>query len=315
MRENNTIITVRLADNEIDRDYERFSVSALHDMAKLYAGRNGVIGEDINGKTQRGRILSCEVRTNPKKLTRSGEIYTYLEARVIIPRTNENVKLLDKLMNETQEGSISCSVRNRVCSLCGETDCTKHKKGTLYHGQLVEKILNDIIDVYEWAIVKPCDNKITEDNLKDRRIKPSQIKPTRHPPMPDTTSPKATMPDCDKEGDSFIADIKNWFSNNPRLNEYLKTRSDCGIESLASDLIEIWVSDLVAVAKEYVQRTDYDKVCELLKEIGCQFDTNTSMITGNVLDIDIKPESTISFGSVTIEFYDDGSFKGFAAED
>lgn len=29
MRENNTIITVRLADNETDRDYERFSVSTL----------------------------------------------------------------------------------------------------------------------------------------------------------------------------------------------------------------------------------------------------------------------------------------------
>lgn len=229
MRENNTIITVRLADNGIDRDYERFSVSALHDMAKLYAGKNGIIGEDINGKTQWGRILSCEVRTNPNKLTRSGEIYTYLEARVIIPRTNENDKLLNELMNKTQEGSISCSVRNRVCSLCGETDCTKHKKGTLYHGQLVEKVLNDIIDVYEWAIVKPCDNETTEDNSKDRRIKPSQLKPTRHPPMPDTTSPKTTMPDCNKEGDNFIVDIDNWCSNDSRLNEYLKTHDSISI--------------------------------------------------------------------------------------
>jgi len=110
MRENNTIITVRLADNETDRDYERFSVSALHDMAKLYAGRNGVIGEDINGKRQWGRILSCEVRTNPNKLTRSGEIYTYLEARVIIPRTNEN----DKLLNDFEcvwEKEVSRSIK------------------------------------------------------------------------------------------------------------------------------------------------------------------------------------------------------------
>ena len=227
MRENNTIITVRLADNETDRDCERFSVSALHDMAKLYAGKNGIIGEDINGKTQWGRILSCEIRTNPNKLTRSGEIYTYLEARVIIPRTNENDKLLDKLMNKTQEGSISCSVRNRVCSLCGETDCTKHKKGTLYHGQLTEKILNDIIDVYEWAIVKPCDNEITEDNLKGRRIKPSQLKSTRHPPMPDTTSPK--------EGDSLIVDIDNWCSNDSRLNEYLKTHDSISIRKKLVD--------------------------------------------------------------------------------
>ena len=227
MRENNTIITVRLADNETDRDYERFSVSALHDMAKLYAGRNGIIGEDINGKRQWGRILSCEVRTNPNKLTRSGEIYTYLEARVIIPRTNENDKLLNELMNKTQEGSISCSVRNRVCSLCGEADCTKHKKGTLYHGQFVENVLNDITDVYEWAIVKPCDNEITEDNSKDRRIKPSRLKFTRHPPIPDTTSPK--------ESDGLIVDIDNWCSNDSRLNEYLKTHDSISIRKKLVD--------------------------------------------------------------------------------
>lgn len=235
MRENNTVITVCLADNETDRDYEHFSVSALHDMAKLYAGRNGIIGEDINGKTQWGRILSCEVRTNPNKLTRSGEIYTYLEARVIIPRTNENDKLFNELMNKTQKGSISCSVRNRVCSLCGEADCTKHKKGTLYHGQFVENVLNDIIDVYEWAIVKPCDNEITEDNLKGRRIKPSQLKPTRHPPMTDTTSPKTTMPDCNKEGDNLIVDIDNWCSNSPRFNEYLKTHDSISIRKKLVD--------------------------------------------------------------------------------
>lgn len=103
------------------------------------------------------------------------------------------------------------------------------------------------------------------------------------------------------------------------ITDYLykqNVRSDCGIESLASDLIEILASDLVEAAEEYAQRTDVDKVCALLKEIGCQFDTYDSMTTGNVLLVDIKPESTIydiSFGSVTIEFYDDGSFKGFSA--
>lgn len=92
------------------------------------------------------------------------------------------------------------------------------------------------------------------------------------------------------------------------ITDYLykqNVRSDCGIESLASDLVEI--------TTEHSPRTDADKVCALLKEIGCQFDTYTSMRTGNVILIDIKSESTISFGSVTIEFYDDGSFKGFSA--
>lgn len=231
MRDNNTIITVRLADNEMDTDYEYFSVSALHDMAKLYIGRNGIIGEDENNKTQWGRILSCEVKTNPKKITTSGEIYTYLEARVIIPRTGENIKLLNGLMNKPHEASVSCSVRNRVCSVCGENNCTKHKKGALYHGQLVENRLENITDVYEWAIIKPCDNEIAYTSVNPKTA-----------PMP-----------------------------------------------------------------------DYDKVCMLLNEIGCKFTKQETMESGNILTIEIDSESIISFGGVAIDFYDDGSFKGFVA--
>lgn len=237
MRDNNTIITVRLADNEMDTDYEYFSVSALHDMAELYTGRNGIIGEDENNKTQWGRILSCEVKTNPKKITTSGEIYTYLEARVIIPRTDENIKLLNGLMNKPHEASVSCSVRNRVCSLCGEKNCIEHKKGTLYHGQLIGNRLENVIDVYEWAIIKPCDNETAYNG----KIKPY------------TSSPK-TAP-----------------------------------------------------------ISDYDKVCMLLNEIGCKFTKQETMESGNILTIEIDSESIISFGGVAIDFYDDGSFKGFVA--
>lgn len=230
MRDNNTIITVILADNEMDTDYEYFSVSALHDMAKLYAGKNGIIGEDENNKTQWGRILSCEVKTNPKRITTSGEIYTYLEARVIINKTEENTRLLDKLITKIQKGSISCSIRNRICSLCGENNCTKHKKGTLYQGQLIENRLENVIDVYEWAIIRPCDNETTY-----------------------TSIPKA-------------APIP-----------------------------------------------DYNKVCMLLNEIGCKFTKQETMESGNILTIEIDSESMISFGGVAIDFYDDGSFKGFVA--
>lgn len=230
MKNNNTIITVRLADNEMDTDYEYFSVSALHDMAELYTGRNGIIGEDENNKTQWGRILSCEVKTNPKRITTSGEIYTYLEARVIINKTEENTRLLDKLITKIQKGSISCSIRNRICSLCGENNCTKHKKGTLYQGQLIENRLENVIDVYEWAIIRPCDNETTY-----------------------TSIPKA-------------APIP-----------------------------------------------DYDKVCMLLNEIGCKFTKQETMESGNILTIEIDSESMISFGGVAIDFYDDGSFKGFVA--
>ena len=100
------------------------------------------------------------------------------------------------------------------------------------------------------------------------------------------------------------------------ITDYLyeqNVRSDCGIEPLASGLIEIMAIDLLETAEEYVQRTDYDKVCALLKEIGCKFTRDETMESGNILTIEIDSESIISFGGVAIDFYDDGSFKGFVA--
>ena len=50
--------------------------------------------------------------------------------------------------------------------------------------------------------------------------------------------------------------------------------------------------------------TDYKKLCEVLREIGCKFSTENNYI-------EIHPDSIITFGAVGIDFHDDGSFKGF----
>lgn len=52
--------------------------------------------------------------------------------------------------------------------------------------------------------------------------------------------------------------------------------------------------------------TDCEKLCNTLKEIGCEFTAGEGYI-------EIHSDSIISFGSVVIDFYDDGSFKGFVA--
>lgn len=158
MRENNTIITVRLADNEIDRDYERFSIAALQDMAKKFVGKKGIIGEDELGKTQWGRILSCEVRTDNTKITKAGEVYTSLEARVLVNNTSENLSLLNRMMSKVQKGSVSCSVAHSICSVCG-ADGSKysciHTKGKMFNDKPAYRILWGVTEVYEWAIERP----------------------------------------------------------------------------------------------------------------------------------------------------------------
>ena len=54
--------------------------------------------------------------------------------------------------------------------------------------------------------------------------------------------------------------------------------------------------------------TDYEKLCNTLREIGCKFTADTGYI-------EIDPDSMISFGEVYIDFYDDGSFKGVVASE
>lgn len=100
------------------------------------------------------------------------------------------------------------------------------------------------------------------------------------------------------------------------ITDYLyeqNVRSNCGIESLASDLIEIAMKslyeqyfDVINKPEKYFPRTDYDRMCFFLRDIGCKFTRCDNMI-------EIDSESIISFGGVAIEFYDDGSFKGFVA--
>ena len=38
------------------------------------------------------------------------------------------------------------------------------------------------------------------------------------------------------EGNSFIVDIDNWFSNDPRLNEYLKTHDSLSVRKTLMDM-------------------------------------------------------------------------------
>ena len=101
------------------------------------------------------------------------------------------------------------------------------------------------------------------------------------------------------------------------ITDYLyeqNVRSDCGIESLANDLIEIVAKplyeqyvDVINNPEKYFPTTDYDRMCFFLREIGCKF---TRIESGS---IEIDSESIVSFGGVAIDFYDDGSFKGFVA--
>ena len=50
--------SVVLCDNEIDRDFERFSSEALDKMAELFVGVTGVMDHDPKSENQTARIFS-----------------------------------------------------------------------------------------------------------------------------------------------------------------------------------------------------------------------------------------------------------------
>ena len=55
------VFSIILCDNEIDRDFERFTTESLHKLAELYIGKSGIFDHSMKGKDQMARIFACEV--------------------------------------------------------------------------------------------------------------------------------------------------------------------------------------------------------------------------------------------------------------
>lgn len=148
--------SVILCDNEIDRDGEKFSVSALKKLAELYVGKTGIWSHDPKGENQTARIYEAETVSDPTKKTADGEEYTYLKASAYMVRTDSNADLIKEIEGGIKkEVSVGCAVAKRSCSVCGadrSVGCT-HRKGRSYNGRRCFDILDEPSDAYEWSFV------------------------------------------------------------------------------------------------------------------------------------------------------------------
>ena len=115
--------TVKLCDNEIDDDNERFSSQCLKQMAEMFVGKYGCIGE-----TRIAKIVSTEIVTDENKWATFYERHRWIKATATIPRINETEKLIEQIeRGEKQKISVACSVNTKICSICGDTS------GNCYH--------------------------------------------------------------------------------------------------------------------------------------------------------------------------------------
>lgn len=142
-----------LCDNEIDRDFERFSAAALQTLRELFLGKTCILDHERKSANQTARIFDTALEEEPGRVTRAGEPYVRLTARAYLPKTektSETVELIESGI--LKEVSISCAVRRSVCSICGKEDCA-HQKGREYGGKLCSRILSEPTDAYECSFV------------------------------------------------------------------------------------------------------------------------------------------------------------------
>ena len=141
------VFSVRLCDDQVDRDFERFDTEALPVLAKLFVGKSGIVDHKWSAGSQLARIFDTEI------LTEDG--VTGIKAWAYIRRGGAgDERIADSEAGIKKEVSVGCAMGRSVCSVCGgEYGSCGHRKGEYYEGQLCCAILWDPVDAYEFSFV------------------------------------------------------------------------------------------------------------------------------------------------------------------
>ena len=141
------VFSLRLCDDQIDRDGERFDTAALTGLAKLFIGKTGILDHRWSSDSQVARIFATEVVRE--------ERVSYIKAWAYIRRGGAADEIIaDIEAGIKKEVSVGCAMGRAVCSICGSDYGTcGHQKGEYYNGQLCCAILKEPMDAYEFSFV------------------------------------------------------------------------------------------------------------------------------------------------------------------
>ena len=147
--------SVRLCDNEVDRDFERFGTEDLDRLGELFLGKSGIFDHQWSAKGQTARIYRTEVVREPGTVTAAGDEYRWLKGWAYLMRTEKNQELITEIEGGIKkEVSVGCSMGRSVCSVCGaENGACGHVKGQMYGEKLCFMELKDPKDAYKWSFV------------------------------------------------------------------------------------------------------------------------------------------------------------------
>ena len=141
------VFSLRLCDDQVDRDHERFDTAALPGLAKLFIGKTGIVDHRWSSDNQVARIFETQV------VKEDG--ISYIKAWAYIRRGgNADEIIADIEAGIKKEVSVGCAMGRSVCSVCGsEYGTCGHQKGESYDGLLCCAILCEPMDAYEFSFV------------------------------------------------------------------------------------------------------------------------------------------------------------------
>ena len=141
------VFSVKLCDDQVDRDGERFDTAALPELARLFIGKTGIADHCWSADRQIARIFETQV-------VKEEDIH-YIKAWAYIRRGGDNDEVIaDIEAGIKKEVSVGCAMGRAVCSVCGSDYGTcGHQKGEVYDGQSCCVILREPMDAYEFSFV------------------------------------------------------------------------------------------------------------------------------------------------------------------
>ena len=141
------VFSLRLCDDQVDRDGERFDTAALAGLAKLFVGKTGIVDHCWSTEKQVARIFETQV------VKENG--ISFIKAWAYIRRGGSNEETIaDIEAGLKKEVSVGCAMGRCICSVCGsEYGSCGHLKGESYDGEVCCAILQEPVDAYEFSFV------------------------------------------------------------------------------------------------------------------------------------------------------------------
>lgn len=141
------VFSVRLCDDQADRDGERFDTAALPELARLFVGKTGILDHNWSAEVQMARIFETQV------VRENGVSYIRAWAYMLrCDKTADAIAAIDGGI--LKEVSVGCSMGRSVCSVCGaDMGTCQHRKGEQYGNEICVAVLKEPRDAYEFSFV------------------------------------------------------------------------------------------------------------------------------------------------------------------